>query len=52
LNARVDTAILYYILSIAMSELRARNVKPSKEVKDIKEKAESQVRRVACSGER
>jgi hypothetical protein len=35
-----------------MSELRARNVKPSKEVKDVKEKVESQVRKVICSGDR
>jgi hypothetical protein len=34
-----------------MSELRARNVKPSKEVKDVKEKVENQVRRVTCSGD-
>jgi hypothetical protein len=34
------------------SELRARNVKPSKEVKDLKEKVESQVREVTCSGKR
>jgi len=31
-----------------MSELRARNVKPSKEVKHVKEKVESQVRQVTC----
>jgi hypothetical protein len=34
-----------------MSELRARNVKPSKEVKDVKEKVENQVRIVTCSGD-
>ena len=44
MNTRVDTAVLYYILSIAMSELRARNVKPSKvDVKDVSKSVEDKV---------
>jgi len=34
-----------------MSELRARNVKPGKDVKDVKEKVETQAGRATCRGD-